>query len=311
MPPPFFLNERGLFTAFTNLFHFMNLSNFFSQGQNPTQLAAFFVVFLVCWNLENIFGVTRDYKKWRHDFTNVLFVLPGATLQILLGLFFVKVLLYENENQLGLLPQYHLTSNWAQIAVVFIGLDLAYWLYHFLMHKLKAVWRFHAVHHSDLVLNVSTSLREHPVETVIRLGHYMIGTWVLGPAFWIITMHQFIQIVSKIIIHSNFRLPDHIDKYVSMLLITPNMHHVHHHDVEPYTDSNYGDLFSIWDRMFGTFRYLPAHEVSFGLDIVQPETQKMDFINLIKLPFDEKELFQKSPQQRLLEAAEAKRAAHS
>ena len=121
------------------------------------------------------------------------------------------------------------------------------------MHKVKLVWPFHAVHHSDTVLNVSTSLREHPVETCIRLGHYMLSAWFLGTAFWIMTLHQFVQIISKIIIHSNFRLPDKLDKYLSYFIITPNMHHVHHHYTAPYTDSNYGDLFSIWDRMFGTY----------------------------------------------------------
>lgn len=98
---------------------------------------------------------------------------------------------------------------------------------------------------------------------------------------WILALHQFVQIASKIIIHSNFRLPDKLDKYLSYLVITPNMHHVHHHFKQPYTDSNYGDLFSIWDRMFGTFTYLSKEQVQFGLDEVD-QLKIISPLNLIK-----------------------------
>ncbi len=260
----------------------------FEHGANPTQYLIFAVIFTLCWNIENIYGVTKDYQKWKHDKTNAMFVLPGAILQFVLGLVFVKVLQYENDNNMGLLHKLDFTSDKAQIIFSFIFLDLTYYIYHYLMHKVKIVWPFHAVHHSDEVLNVSTSLREHPVETCIRLGHYMLSVWFLGTALWILTLHQFIQILSKIIIHSNFRLPEKLDKYLSYVFITPNMHHVHHHYVEPYTDSNYGDLFSVWDRMFGTFTYLPPDEVVFGLD--KTEGREMKFKDLMKLPFVDKTL---------------------
>jgi sterol desaturase/sphingolipid hydroxylase (fatty acid hydroxylase superfamily) len=87
-------------------------------------------------------------------------------------------------------------------------------------------------------------------------------------------------------VHSNWRLPDNVDKWVSYVFLTPNMHHVHHHEEQPYTDSNYGDLFSIWDRVFGTFRYLPAHEVRFGLDVeLFDNEEQLKFNKLIKVPF--------------------------
>jgi sterol desaturase/sphingolipid hydroxylase (fatty acid hydroxylase superfamily) len=264
----------------------MQLLHIFGKGQNTQQFMIFVAIFMVCWNLENIYGVTKDYKKWRHDLTNAMFVIPGALLQMILGYVFVKVLVFENDNAMGLLPKLGLESTTEQIVVSFIFLDLTYYVYHFLMHKVKLVWPFHAVHHSDTVLNVSTSLREHPVETCIRLGHYMLSAWFLGTAFWIMTLHQFVQIISKIIIHSNFRLPDKLDKYLSYLIITPNMHHVHHHYQEPYTDSNYGDLFSVWDRMFGTFTYLSREDVVFGLDKTNDKALK--FKDLIALPIKDK-----------------------
>ncbi|MBK6701357.1 MAG: sterol desaturase family protein [Saprospiraceae bacterium] len=266
----------------------MQILPHFTHGQDMQQLMICIFVFTICWNLENIYGVTKDYRKWRHDFINALFVIPGVFLQLTIGYVFIRILLNENIHQYGILHYFSLDSTVEQLIGTFIFLDFTYYIYHYLMHKVKLVWPFHAVHHSDTVLNVSTSLREHPLETCIRLGHYILAACLLGPAFWIITLHQFVQIISKIIIHSNFRLPEQVDKYLSYVILTPNMHHVHHHYVEPYTDSNYGDLLSIWDRMFGTFTYLDRHEVVFGLDKTIHKT--LTFKELIMLPFRDKTL---------------------
>ncbi|MBK9718639.1 MAG: sterol desaturase family protein [Saprospiraceae bacterium] len=195
----------------------------------------------------------------------------------MIGIIFTKFILYENTISYGISP----LSSWIQLIVIFIILDFTYYIYHFLMHKFGIMWRFHSIHHSDTVLNVATSLREHPIETIIRMSHYIIVACLLGPLFWIISLHQLIQVASKIIIHSNFRFPDRIDKQLSIFLITPNMHHVHHHYKKPYTDSNFGDLFSIWDRLFCTFRYLPKEKVQFGLDDIS-YTHKLTFLQLLK-----------------------------
>jgi sterol desaturase/sphingolipid hydroxylase (fatty acid hydroxylase superfamily) len=271
----------------------MQTPSLFAEGQNQIHFILFAIVFLVCWNLEHLFGVSKDYNKWKHSFTNAMFIIPGGILQVILGFIFIKVLNHENLIGFGMLNKLGLTLVWQQIICTFIFLDFTYWLYHFLMHKIAFTWRFHAVHHSDKVLNVTTSLREHPMETIIRLGHYMLAVWFLGPLVWIVTLHQFIQIISKIIVHSNFRLPDNVDKYVSYVFLTPNMHHVHHHYEQPYTDSNYGDLFSIWDRAFGTFRYLSKEDVVFGVDVAafeDADMKTMKFKGLIKVPFTKENL---------------------
>ncbi|MBK6978339.1 MAG: sterol desaturase family protein [Cytophagaceae bacterium] len=270
----------------------MNITTFFNENHKITHGLIFMIVFLICLNLEYLFGVSDKKVKFKNIRTNLMFILPGFVFQNILGLVFVKVLIWENLNHFGLLSYFNMHSTTQQLMISFIVLDFFYWLYHFLMHKYSVVWRFHAVHHSDKVLNVSTSLREHPVETTIRLSHYMLITWLLGPMVWLISLHQFVQILSKIIIHSNWRLPDNIDKYLSYLILTPNMHHVHHHEKQPYTDSNFGDLFSIWDRAFGTFQFLPKEKVIFGLDveIFKENPQTLRFKELIKLPFGKQKL---------------------
>lgn len=271
----------------------MNFITFFNESNKVYQTMVFMLVFLVCMNLEHFFGVSDKSIKFKNVRTNLLFILPGFIFQNALGILFVKILLWENLCHFGLLGYLGISTFLGQIVFSFIVIDFFYWVYHFFMHKFGIVWRFHAVHHSDKVLNVSTSLREHPIETIIRLSHYMVVCWILGPIIWLISLHQFIQVISKIIIHSNWRLPDKIDNYLSWIILTPNMHHVHHHEKQPYTDSNFGDLFSIWDRLFGTFRYLPKEEVVFGLDVIvfeDRDSKYLKFKELMKIPFSDKNL---------------------
>lgn len=267
--------------------------DFLDESHKVLQLSVFIIVFLTCLNLEYFFGVSERNVRFKNLRTNFLFIFPGFIFQTVIGILFMKVLILENLHGFGLLNFMGIKSLIGQMVVSFIVLDFFYWLYHYLMHKMKFTWRFHAVHHSDKVLNVSTSLREHPVETTIRLTHYMLVVWCLGPIIWIVSLHQFIQVISKIIIHSNWRLPEKMDKYLSFLVLTPNMHHVHHHEKRPYTDSNYGDLFSVWDRLFGTFQYLSKEEVIFGLDVAEFEdtnSKSLKFIGLMKVPFSDKKL---------------------
>lgn len=255
---------------------------YFDENHSISFFAVYTVLFLILWNVENLIGVTKNYDKWLHSSVNFWFILPGGILQALMGLCFYRVLVFENASRYGL----SVLQPIIQIVVSFILLDFIYYLYHVVMHRLKLLWRIHAVHHSDSILNVSTSLREHPFETVIRLGLYMISVCILGPFIWIVLLHQFIQVIGKIIIHSNFRLPDKIDLLLSYLIVTPNMHHVHHHHQRPFTDSNYGDLFSIWDRLFGTFKYLSKNEVIFGLDRINKKKSK-SINKLILIDIDE------------------------
>jgi sterol desaturase/sphingolipid hydroxylase (fatty acid hydroxylase superfamily) len=263
-----------------------SIIQFFDQNNQILQSSIFIIVFLLCWSLEHFHGITAVNSKKKHFINNVLFSVFGALVQLAIGLVFLKSIQFEQENGLGLIHYWGVTSNLGQLLIAFIFLDFTYWLYHFLMHKIPVLWRFHAVHHSDSFLNVSTALREHPFETVIRLGHYILAVAIIGPSLWVISLHQFIQIISKIIIHGNFRVPEKLDKTLSFLLLTPNMHQVHHHYVQPYTDSNYGDLFSIWDRIFSTFRTLKKDELSFGLDQYPEELESPDkWYNLLKRPF--------------------------
>lgn len=263
-----------------------SITHFFQLDSKVVQSSIFVIVFLLCWFLESFSEFPEAFSKRKHFFNNFIFSFAGAVVQFFIGIVFLKIITYENVHQIGLLHKLKLNSPLQQLVFSFVFLDFFYWVYHFLMHKVPFLWRFHAVHHSDSFMTVSTALREHPIETFIRLGHYILAVAILGPALWLVSLHQFIQIVSKIIIHGNFRLPEKTDKIVSYFLLTPNMHQVHHHYVLPFTDSNYGDLFSIWDRLFRTFYTLKKDELKFGLDEYPEEVQCPEpWYFLLRRPF--------------------------
>ena len=238
------------------------------------------------WWLENPRSLFANMRRRKHALTNATFVLLGAIVQLFFGYSLLNTLDWTANHQWGivrLLPveQHPLLG----FVLSFLLLDLLEYVYHVFMHRYGYLWRFHAVHHADPALDVSTVLREHPGETAIRLTFLLVWAFVSGITFWALMARQFVQIVSNVAAHAHLRLPEQLDRILSRVLVTPNMHHVHHHEKQPYTDSNYGDVLSIWDRLFGTFRRMQASEIVFGLDTVNEPLDGVTFRHLLVQPF--------------------------
>jgi sterol desaturase/sphingolipid hydroxylase (fatty acid hydroxylase superfamily) len=250
------------------------------------QLLLFVAVFFITWNIENIAGIISNYKKWKHAFVNAPFIFTSIPGQIILGLAFVKTIEWTARHYFGVL--YFLpekTSGIMLFLATFILLDFGEYVYHRIMHSVKRLWMFHIVHHSDTVVDVSTTLREHPGENFIRLTFTLLWVFTSGAAFWALLLRQIIQSFSTVFAHMNCRLPEKVDRIVGLFFITPNLHQVHHHYKQPFTDCNYGDVLSIWDRLFGTFKRLGIKDLVFGIDTYMEKNENGNFIFLAKLPF--------------------------
>lgn len=250
------------------------------------QAVFFAVIIIICWAIESVAGLFTDYRKWKHALLNAGFILTNIPVQFVLGLAFALVIHWTSIHHFGLmylLPS--VKSQFAFFLITFLLLDFGEYIYHVIMHKVKRLWMFHAVHHSDSIVDVSTTAREHPGENFIRTCFTLLWVFLSGAVFWVLFLRQIIQTASTLFAHVNYRLPDRIDKYAGLIFITPNLHHVHHHYKQPYTDCNYGDVLSIWDRLFGTFGRLPANEVVFGLDTFIEEKETGRYLSLIKIPF--------------------------
>lgn len=265
----------------------MNYFQHFITGNGPQiQLILFIGLFFISWNIENIAGVIFNYKKWKHGFLNMPFIFTNIPGQLLLGLAFVKTIEWTTQYQFGFLHYLPFNKNSLLLfAITFIFLDFGEYIYHVIMHKVKRLWMFHVVHHSDNVVDVSTTLREHPGENFIRLSFTLLWVFISGAAFWILILRQIIQAFTTLFAHMNYRLPEKTDSIIGLFFITPNLHQVHHHYKQPYTDCNYGDVLSIWDRLFGTFKKLPADELVFGVDTYMQKKDNSNFIALFKIPF--------------------------
>jgi sterol desaturase/sphingolipid hydroxylase (fatty acid hydroxylase superfamily) len=173
----------------------------------------------------------------------------------------------------------------AQLILGIIGLDLFAYFAHVTMHKIPALWQFHRVHHSDAEVDVTTAFREHPGETLWRVGWHIAGVIVFGTPLWVLVSYLTLSAMNAQFEHANIRLPATLDRWLRLLFVTPNMHKVHHHRHLPATDMNYSNLLSIWDRLGETYSHGPDFDaVHYGLDGFD-DADKQSVSGLLKMPF--------------------------
>ena len=142
---------------------------------------------------------------------------------------------------------------WIEVVLAILILDFAIWAQHLVTHKVPLFWRFHRVHHADRDFDVTTALRFHPVEILASMLLKIGLVYLLGPAAVAVVLFEIILNGTALFNHSNLRLPLGLDRAVRLILVTPDMHRVHHSVHRYEHDSNYGFALSIWDRIFGTY----------------------------------------------------------
>ena len=147
---------------------------------------------------------------------------------------------------------------WVAFIVSVIVLDLVIYLQHVLFHAVPALWRLHRMHHADLDFDVTTGLRFHPVEIVLSMGIKLAVVVVLGPPAAAVLVFEVLLNGSSLFNHSNIRIPLGLDRVLRWVIVTPDMHRVHHSVVPQETNSNFGFNLPWWDRLFGTYRAQPA-----------------------------------------------------
>ncbi len=266
------------------------LRHFFSTHEDLTQIILYATVITSLWLAEVLVSADGLRSKFRHSSVNLMFIFTALPIQLLLTTFIIIVLKWDNFHHRGLLNLMHFHTHGIMYYIVaFVLMDLCEYTYHVIMHKIDALWKFHLVHHSDLKVDVSTTTREHPGETFVRTGFLTLWVFLLGPVIGVLIIRQIFQTFANIIAHTEFRLSDRVNKIVGLVFITPNLHHVHHHYRLPYTDCNYGDVLSIWDRLFGTFEELDREDTHFGIDTHMDEEVNGKFLNVVKIPFQKLE----------------------
>jgi sterol desaturase/sphingolipid hydroxylase (fatty acid hydroxylase superfamily) len=184
----------------------------------------------------------------------------------------------------GLLHMFALPPLMTAITVVLV-LDLSFYVAHVAMHKVPSFWRFHSVHHADPAVDVTTTIRQHPGEGVIRYAFMAAFAIPLGASPGAFAVYRAWSALNGLLEHANIRVPSWLDRLLSLVTTWPNMHKVHHSRDARYTDTNYGNIVSLWDRLFSTFT--PARygtSITYGLDgFGDPATQTT--AGLLAMPF--------------------------
>lgn len=142
---------------------------------------------------------------------------------------------------------------WLEGVLAILMLDLAIWAQHLVTHKVPILWRLHRVHHADRDFDVTTALRFHPIEIALSMLLKIVLVYLLGPAAWAVVLFEVILNGTAMFNHANIALPRALDRVLRKVLVTPDMHRVHHSVHRDEHDSNYGFSLSIWDRIFGTY----------------------------------------------------------
>jgi sterol desaturase/sphingolipid hydroxylase (fatty acid hydroxylase superfamily) len=147
---------------------------------------------------------------------------------------------------------------WLEVAVALVVLDFAIWFQHFASHKVPVLWRLHRMHHADTDIDVTTALRFHPIEIGLSMLYKVCWVVALGPSVLAVVVFEIVLNACAMFNHANIRLPERLDRVVRLLIVTPDMHRVHHSVVRAEHTSNYGFNLSIWDRLFATYTAQPA-----------------------------------------------------
>jgi sterol desaturase/sphingolipid hydroxylase (fatty acid hydroxylase superfamily) len=239
------------------------------------------------WIIEGIIPLANlRYSKWKHAGLNLFFTATTIIINVLFagGILFASD--WTQAHHFGLLNMIEMPL-WVFMIVGMLVLDLvgAYSI-HWLEHKIKVLWRFHLIHHTDTYVDTTTANRHHPGESVFRAVFTMLGVFLLGAPMWLVMLYQACSAFLSQFNHADINLPKWLDDSMSWILVSPNMHKTHHHYVLPYTDSNYGNIFSVWDRLFGTFSYFEdPKKIIYGIDTHTKPEEHDNMANLLKIPF--------------------------
>lgn len=194
-------------------------------------------------------------KRWPLNLAITIF--NSAMLRFAFPLLAVGVALWAEVRGLGLFTWLGLPG-WARFAAGLLILDLTIYAQHLVMHRVPILWRFHRVHHTDRDVDVTTALRFHPGEIALSMGLKMGFVVAFSIPASAVVVFEVILNAMAMFNHANIHLPRRLEPIVRALLVTPDMHRIHHSTQRTETDSNYGFNLSLWDRVFGTYCANPS-----------------------------------------------------
>jgi len=229
----------------------------------------------------------RNLPRTYRWITNIgLSVINGLVVRLLGPLIAIGIAAWAIQNEIGLFNRTDWPA-WLEITLAFILLDFAIYLQHIATHKIPVLWRLHKVHHADRDLDATSGVRFHPIEILLSMIYKCGVVLLIGPAVLAVLIFEITLNASAIFNHANLKLPLWLDRVLRPLIVTPDMHRVHHSVFPSETDSNYGFNLSVWDRLCRTYKAQPkeGHDgMTIGLSDYQTKKPASLLWSLV-LPF--------------------------
>jgi len=230
------------------------MTEFFLNHEPATRMSVFLTVLLVMaiWEVGSPRRRVEVPRLLRWSNNLALIVIDSIAVRLLFPLAAVGLAVTMQSKGWGLLNVIDLPS-WFEVLLAVVLLDFAIYLQHVLFHHVPVLWRLHRMHHADIEIDVTTGLRFHPLEIVLSMAFKLVLVLVLGPAAIAVLIFEVVLNASALFNHSNIRLPKQIDAVLRLIIVTPDMHRVHHSIIPVETNSNYGFNVPWWDRLLGTY----------------------------------------------------------
>ena len=259
------------------------------QHEASIRIAFFLSIFVTMAGLEMIWPRRKlnvsKAKRWVSNLSIV--VLNTVVIRLLFPTAALGVALITEDRHWGLFNLLAIPY-WTSVVLAVLALDLTIYAQHVLMHKITLLWRLHRVHHVDLDFDVTTGGRFHPVEIIVSMLIKFAAIIVLGAPALAVVIFEVLLSTTSMFNHSNVRLPLALDGILRLVLVTPDMHRVHHSVIRRETDSNYGFNLPWWDRLFGTYRAQPESghiDMQIGVKDIRDQTLCVNLVGMLKLPF--------------------------
>ena len=268
---------------------FSAIENLVLEREAVLRLSCFVAVFVVMclWEIvspRRSLSVSK-LQRWTHNIG--LLLLNSLVLRVLFPAAAVGIAYTAAASGWGLFNHVDLPY-WLEVLVAVLLLDLAIYLQHMLMHRVPLLWRLHRVHHADLDIDMTTGSRFHTLEIIFSMLIKWAVIFLLGPALLAVLIFETLLNGMALFNHANVSLPGTIDRLLRLLLITPDVHRVHHSILRRETNSNYGFNLSIWDRSFGTYIDQPekGHSaMTIGIPEFRDPEQVDKLRGMLTLPF--------------------------
>ena len=270
----------------------MNISELITAHETAIRMGSFFgvLILMAVWEVlapRRASTISR-IVRWGNNLGLVVF--NTVLLRLIFPTAAVGVAIFASEHNWGLLNYVHLPS-FAVVVISIVVMDFVIYFQHILMHAIPVLWRLHRVHHADLDYDFTTGVRFHPLEIIVSMLIKFAAILMLGPPVIAVLIFEVILNAMSMFNHGNVKLPAFLDRTLRLLIVTPDMHRIHHSVEEDESNRNFGFNLSLWDRFFGTYRKQPraGHErMVVGIQNYRGLRDVTSIQGLLLLPFRNK-----------------------